>query len=207
MNDYDGLVFELSVPGRVGYSLPEADVPEARLGLVKPEAPAEIILDAFQDKRFRGKVKEITPRVNRSKATVVVKVSFTDPSDGVLPEMAARVSFLSKPIEAEALKQKPKTVVPGAAVVERGGEKVVFVIDQGKVRMTPVALGAALTATERSARPARSTVSRSCPGTLLAPSFTVKRIVNGSAAGACGVPDSTPEADNENPVGSEPTGA
>ena len=29
MNDYDGLIFELSVPGRVGHSLPEADVPEA----------------------------------------------------------------------------------------------------------------------------------------------------------------------------------
>jgi glycine dehydrogenase subunit 2 len=29
MNEYDGLIFELSVPGRVGYSLPAADVPEA----------------------------------------------------------------------------------------------------------------------------------------------------------------------------------
>src|SRR2546426_10132734 len=29
MTDYDKLVFELSVPGRVGYSLPDADVPEA----------------------------------------------------------------------------------------------------------------------------------------------------------------------------------
>jgi len=29
MSEYDKLIFELSVPGRVGYSLPEADVPEA----------------------------------------------------------------------------------------------------------------------------------------------------------------------------------
>ena len=29
MHAYDKLIFELSVPGRVGYSLPEADVPEA----------------------------------------------------------------------------------------------------------------------------------------------------------------------------------
>jgi glycine dehydrogenase subunit 2 len=29
MSDYDKLIFELSVPGRVGYSLPDADVPEA----------------------------------------------------------------------------------------------------------------------------------------------------------------------------------
>ena len=29
MSEYDKLVFELSVPGRIGYSLPDADVPEA----------------------------------------------------------------------------------------------------------------------------------------------------------------------------------
>ncbi|MBI2467708.1 MAG: aminomethyl-transferring glycine dehydrogenase subunit GcvPB, partial [Candidatus Rokubacteria bacterium] len=29
MSEYDTLIFELSVPGRVGYSLPDADVPEA----------------------------------------------------------------------------------------------------------------------------------------------------------------------------------
>jgi len=44
---YDKLIFELSVPGRVGYSLPEADVPESDLGRLLPAAhlrrrPAEL---------------------------------------------------------------------------------------------------------------------------------------------------------------------
>ena len=38
MNAYDGLIFELSVPGRVGYSLPESDVPEADPGRLLPAA-------------------------------------------------------------------------------------------------------------------------------------------------------------------------
>src|SRR5499426_2969768 len=38
MSAYDGLVFELSVPGRVGYSLPEADVPEADPARLLPAA-------------------------------------------------------------------------------------------------------------------------------------------------------------------------
>jgi glycine dehydrogenase subunit 2 len=47
MNAYDKLIFELSVPGRVAYSLPEADVPEADLGQLLPKAhlrsrPAEL---------------------------------------------------------------------------------------------------------------------------------------------------------------------
>ena len=38
MNAYDGLIFEQSVPGRVGYSLPEADVPEADPARLLPAA-------------------------------------------------------------------------------------------------------------------------------------------------------------------------
>ena len=38
MNAYDGLIFELSVPGRVGYSLPESDVPEADPARLLPAA-------------------------------------------------------------------------------------------------------------------------------------------------------------------------
>ena len=47
MSSYDKLIFELSVPGRVGYSLPEADVPEADPARLLPKQhlrakPAEL---------------------------------------------------------------------------------------------------------------------------------------------------------------------
>jgi HlyD family secretion protein len=119
----------------------EADVPEARLALVKPGGPAEVVLDAYPDRRMRAKVVEITPRVNRSKATVIVKVAFVDPVEGVLPEMAARVGFLSRALDEEAIKAPPKVVLPAAALADRGGSKVVFVVDNGRARMTPVTLG------------------------------------------------------------------
>ena len=56
--------------------------------------------------------------------------------------MAARVSFLSEELDAEALKEPPKLVVPARAVVERGGAKVVFVLDDERVRMATVTVGA-----------------------------------------------------------------
>lgn len=119
----------------------ETDVPEGRLGRVRPKAPCEISLDAFPGKRLRGETLEIVPRVNRAKATVLVKVRFSDPTEGVLPDMAARVSFLQSALSAQAMKEAPRLVVPQSAVAERGGSKVVFVIDGDRVRMTPVALG------------------------------------------------------------------
>jgi HlyD family secretion protein len=121
----------------------ESDVPEQRLHLVKLDGPCEITLDAFPDHRYRGKVREITPKVNRAKATVTVKVAFVDGAENVLPDMAARVSFLSGEIDAAKLNQKPKVVVPAAAVTERSGAKVVFVVDDGRARMRPIKLGSA----------------------------------------------------------------
>jgi HlyD family secretion protein len=53
--------------------LVEVDVPEARLAQVAVGRPAEIVLDAYPTKRFRGAVKELGRRVNRAKASVPVK--------------------------------------------------------------------------------------------------------------------------------------
>src|SRR5690606_30174007 len=50
----------------------ETDVPEGRLSMIKVGGPAEIALDAFAGRRFRGEVAEIIPKVDRAKATVPV---------------------------------------------------------------------------------------------------------------------------------------
>jgi RND family efflux transporter MFP subunit len=120
----------------------ETDVPEQRLHMITVGSPTEIVLDAFPARRLRGKTEEITPQVNRSKATVIVRVSFVDEKTGVLPDMSARVSFLTKPLDIEALKQPPKIIVPSTAVTDRGGGKVVFVVEDDVVRMVPIQLGA-----------------------------------------------------------------
>jgi RND family efflux transporter MFP subunit len=121
----------------------ETDVPESRLSQLKMGGPAEIVLDAFASKRFRGKAVEVTPKVNRTKATVTVKVAFVDENDGVLPDMAARVSFLAGELDKEAMKAPPKTIVPGSAVIDLNGAKVVYRLEGGTVRITPVTLGPA----------------------------------------------------------------
>ena len=132
----------------LGSLMVETDVPEGRLHMVKVGGPCEIMLDAFPGKRYRGTTREIVPRVDRAKATVTVKVGFTDPADGVLPDMSARVSFLAQALDDEAIKAPPKLVVPRAAVVERAGAKMVFVVDDGRVRMTPITIAGTDTGSE-----------------------------------------------------------
>lgn len=124
----------------------EVDVPETRLSQVSesPPSPCEIVLDAYATQRFRGEVKEIGHTVNKSKATVPVKVKFLDRPKLVLPDMAARVSFLSAALDEKSIAAPAKLVVPASAVVKRNGADVIFVYDEGDVRQTSVKVGEAV---------------------------------------------------------------
>jgi RND family efflux transporter MFP subunit len=114
----------------------EADVAEASLGKIKTGQPCEIQLDAVPDHRFPGIVNRIVPTVDRAKATVLVKIKFLDRGERVLPDMSAKVAFLER--EVSAADRQAVTVVPKQAIVERDGEKVVFVARDGRAVRTKV---------------------------------------------------------------------
>jgi HlyD family secretion protein len=120
----------------------EADVSESQVAKLKLGTPADIVLDAFPEKHFRGKVAEVRPKVDRAKATVTVKVAFVDDTTDVLPDMGAKVTFLGKELDEAAQKAAPTPALAADTVVERGEGKFVFVIgSENAVKMTPVILG------------------------------------------------------------------
>ena len=109
----------------------EADVSEVSLGKINVDQPVEIQLDAFPDLRLLGKVSRIVPTVDRSKATVLVKIEFVEKDKRVLPDMSAKVSFLQRELKAE--ERKSVTAVQQAAITKRDGKDVVFVIDDKNI--------------------------------------------------------------------------
>jgi len=120
----------------------EADVSESNLSKITPEQPCEIQLDALPDVRLRGVLHRLVPTVDRSKATVLAKVRFIDKDARVLPEMSAKVAFLAQAMPAG--ERSARTVAQPAAIVERGGRKVVFLVRDGKAMETAVETGATL---------------------------------------------------------------
>jgi HlyD family secretion protein len=117
----------------------EADVSESSIGRISVGQPCEIQLDALPDTRLAGEVSRTVPTVDRAKATVLVKVKFVDRDPRVLPDMSAKVAFLSQPVPADQ-----KTPLPAAqpgTVADRDGRKVVFRIDGDTVRAVPVSTG------------------------------------------------------------------
>ncbi|MBA2350372.1 MAG: efflux RND transporter periplasmic adaptor subunit [Burkholderiales bacterium] len=117
----------------------EADVSESNLEKVKPGQPAEIQLDALPGSRFQGEVHRIVPTVDRSKATVLAKIRFLERDPRILPEMSAKVAFLSERLPEP--KRAPRTAVAASAIIERNGHPTAFVIDGEKVRAAVVETG------------------------------------------------------------------
>jgi len=121
----------------------EADVSEANVGRIRIDQPVEIALDALPDKRFAGSVARIVPTVDRAKATVMTKIRFEQLDPRILPEMAARVVFLSQ--AATEADRQPVMALNPKAVVERDGRRVVLRIGaDDRLEAVPVTVGRTL---------------------------------------------------------------
>ena len=116
----------------------EADVSEASLSKVKVGMPTEIQLDAYPDVRLLGEVSRVVPTVDRTKATLLVKVKFVEKDARVLPDMSSKVAFLSRAPRPE--ERKAVVAVRPEAVVTRDGRSVVYLIGEKSV-VKEVAVG------------------------------------------------------------------
>ena len=123
----------------------EVDVSENFINRVRPAQPATIKLNAYPDWEIPAEVIAVIPTADRSKATVKVRVGFKEKDERVLPEMGARVSFLSSP---DAEKSSGATavvtqavVVPNDAVQANGDTGTVFIINGNTVERRVVRLG------------------------------------------------------------------
>ena len=120
----------------------EVDVSETSITLIKVGQPCNIQLDALPDKRFRGAVYAIVPTVDRSKATVLVKVKFIDRDAGMLPDMSAKVAFLSRELKGDEL--NPRLAVNASALDGGKGKNAVYLLDHDKVIRKDITLGGRL---------------------------------------------------------------
>ena len=120
----------------------EADVSEGSLSKVRIGQPVEIQLDALPDSRFRGEVNRTVPTVDRSKATVMTKIRFLELDPRVLPEMSAKVAFLSKEVAESERKALP--AIHPSAITKRDGRDVVFVVKDGRLAQVDVETGTTL---------------------------------------------------------------
>jgi RND family efflux transporter MFP subunit len=124
----------------------EVDVSENFINRVRPSQPATVKLNAYPDWAIPAQVIAVVPTADRSKATVKVRVGFKERDARILPDMGARVSFLSEP-EKQDGKSAPvavsAVVIPPDAVQSNGDTGTVYIINgNDTVERRVVRLGA-----------------------------------------------------------------
>jgi HlyD family secretion protein len=122
----------------------EADVSESNVAKLRAEQPAEVTVEAFPERRYRSVLRQIIPTADRTRATVMVKVTILDKDEDLKPEMSARVSFLEMEGGAEpraAGERSQQVTIPAEALATRDGRAVVFLVRDGRAHLYPVVKG------------------------------------------------------------------
>ena len=128
----------------------EADVAEANVAQLVNDQDADVTVEAFPDTHYKAVLRQIIPTADRTKATVMVKVTLVDKDDKLKPEMSAKVTFLERAPAApppnanggaNAAPAPPVVMAPQSAVVTRNGTVQVFEVVQDSVRVRPVTTG------------------------------------------------------------------
>jgi len=119
----------------------QVDVSENYIERVQVDGEAVIHLDAFPDWDIPGSVIAVIPTADKSKGTVAVRVRIKSKDPRILPDMAARVGFMSAPEKGET-QTVSRVTVPPSAVIANGKTGSVFVIGaEEKIEKREVALG------------------------------------------------------------------
>jgi RND family efflux transporter MFP subunit len=130
----------------------EVDVSEAYISRVQPDQPVNAVLDAYSDWIIPAKVRTVIPTADRQKATVKVRISFTDGSHKklldpateprILPDMGVKVTFLEEQ-KADAKQQKSDAVavVPQNAIHQDGASRFVFIVKNDTLERRAVSVG------------------------------------------------------------------
>ena len=111
----------------------EVDVNESYINRVSAGQPVTAVLDAYPEWQIPARVITTVPTADRQKATVLVRIAFTQLDPRMLPDLGVKVTFLREADAAVAEDRKPVMLVPRAAITTEGSQSYVFVVDANGV--------------------------------------------------------------------------
>jgi len=131
----------------------EVDVSESYIAKVQAEQAVNAVLDAYPDWTIPARVRTVIPTADRQKATVKVRISFTDDTHKhlidpatqarILPDMGVKVTFLEeeKLKPSKEAKSAPVAIVPQSSIRQDTSSSFVFVVKGDTLERRAVKLG------------------------------------------------------------------
>ena len=112
-------------------------VGERKISLLRKGLAASVVVDALPGQSFAGTVTQIVPRADPQSRTFPVKVRIPNEDGRLKSGMLARVTV-------SVGNRHSVLLVPKDAVVRRGADEVVFVVDNGVAKQVKVKTGRAV---------------------------------------------------------------
>jgi len=111
-----------------------AAVDEKKIRFIGLGKPATVTLEAYPGEMFNARVTNMSPVANAVARTIDVELSIPNPAHRLKPGMYAEVEWIES--------RRTSLVVPLISVVDRGGQKYVFLASDGRAQMAPITIGA-----------------------------------------------------------------
>ena len=105
-----------------------ANVFQNDIGQLQPGTPAQVTVDAYPGRTFRGRIDQILPQVDTATRTVRVRFVFSNPGLALKPGMFVNVS-MSVPLGQQL-------VIPASGALQAGTREIAFV-DHGNGYLEP----------------------------------------------------------------------
>lgn len=109
-------------------------VPERDIHKLAPDQSATLVVDAWPQRRFDGRILRVSPVVDATTGTVKVTVAMAPDQPELRPGMFGRVEIVYDR-RADAL------LVPKDAVLTEDAQTSVFVVADGRARRRPITVG------------------------------------------------------------------
>ena len=116
----------------------QVDITESELAKIRMQQRAEVVPDAYPDRKYAAHVVKLYPQVDRQKGTLRIEVQIEKPDDFLWPDMSARITFRE---EVETPPSAAALLTSKTAVRTDDGGSFVWIVRDGQARRTAVTTG------------------------------------------------------------------
>jgi HlyD family secretion protein len=114
----------------------ELDVNESDLSKVRLGQAAQVVPDAWPDRRYAASVVKLAPQIDRQKGTLEVEVRILEPDAALRPDMSVRVTFFEE-VPADAGEAR-RVLAPREAIRSDASGEYAWVVREERLRRVAV---------------------------------------------------------------------
>jgi RND family efflux transporter MFP subunit len=119
----------------------EVDVNESYINRVEDKQPVTAVLNAYPDWQIPAHVITTVPKADRQKATVLVRIGFSELDPRILPDMGVKVTFLKQAAPNDDTSDRPVLLVPKTAIRTANNQSYAYVVNGGVVDRRAIRTG------------------------------------------------------------------